>query len=310
MALANELESIAPKRKGIHSGQRTKEAVIRFLCFFCALLSVFTTFCIIFILAKETLGFFKQVSPQHFLFDRTWAPDFDKPQFGVMPLVVGTLIITLGSGLISIPMGVLTAIYLSEYARPRVRGVIKPALELLAGIPSVVYGYFGLFLITPLLQKLSSGFNVYSAAAGAIVVGIMTLPLVASLCEDAISSVPQALREGAYGLGATKSEVTVKIVIPAALSGIVASFILALSRAVGETMAVTLAAGNTPALDFNPMHSMETMTAFIVNMAKGDARAGSVEYNSIFAVGASLFAMTYLLNFVALRLVKRYRRAY
>ena len=213
-------------------------------------------------------------------------------------------------GLIAIPLGTLVGLYLSEYASLRVRAVVKPALEILAGIPTVVYGYFGVFFVTPLLRVFFPSVEVFNAASGAIVVGIMILPLVSSLCEDALSAVPRSLREGAYALGATKFEVSWRTVFPAALSGIMASFVLALSRAIGETMAVTLAAGMSPKLTFNPAQSIQTMTAYIVQISRGDTPAGTVEYQTIFAVGVTLFAFTMAMNILAIRLVKRFRQVY
>jgi phosphate transport system permease protein len=227
-----------------------------------------------------------------------------------LPLLAGTLQITLGAGLIALPVGLLAAIYLSEYARPGVRNVLKPALEILAGIPTVVYGYFGLFFVTPLLRSFFPSLEVFNAASGFIVVGIMIIPLVSSLCDDAISSVPKALREGAYGLGSTKFEVTTKIVVPAGLSGIMASFILALSRAIGETMAVTLACGSQPNLTLNPAEAIQTMTAFIVQISKGDTPSGTTPYYTLFAVGMTLFVITFLMNMLSQWLVRRYRLAY
>jgi len=290
---------------------KVREGLVKVLCFLCASLSILTTAGIIWVLAQETFHFFQRVSPVEFFTGTEWAPTFADAKFGVLPLVNGTLIITLGAALISIPLGLLTAIYLSEYASARVRNVVKPVLELLAGIPTVVFGYFALFTITPFLRQIFGGqIEVFNAAAGCIVVGIMTLPLVSSLCEDALSAVPKTLREAAYGLGSTKLEVTVKIVVPAALSGIMAAFILAVSRAIGETMAVTLAAGNTPKITLNPAESIQTMTAYIVQISKGDTPSGSLAFQTIFAVGATLFVVTMALNVLANRLVKRFRTVY
>jgi phosphate transport system permease protein len=218
--------------------------------------------------------------------------------------------ITIGAGIVAIPIGLLTAIFLSEYAPKWMRQILKPALELLAGIPTVVYGYFGLFFVTPMLKPMLPALKSSNALSGAIVVGIMILPLVSSLCEDALRAVPKALREAAYGVGATKMEVITKTVVPAALSGVMAAFILALSRALGETMAVALAAGSNPQLTFNPTESIQTMTAYIVSTAKGDAPYGTVKYNSLFAVGITLFIFTLALNLVASRLVKKFRQVY
>jgi len=293
------------------AGFRTvNEGLIRWFCFICAILSVVTTFGIVTVLLVQALPFFQSVSVVDFFTGLEWKPTPEPGKFGILPLITGTLLITVGAGLIAVPLGLLSAIYLSEYAHPRVRKYLKPMLELLAGIPTVVYGYLGLFLVTPLLKKIMPEIQASNAAAGAIVVGIMILPLVSSLCEDALSAVPKALREGAYGLGATKMEVTNRIVVPAALSGVMASFILALSRALGETMAVTLAAGSNPVLTLNPAKSIETMTAYIVTTASGDAATGSIRYTSIFAVGVTLFAFTMVMNLIAARLVKRFRQVY
>lgn len=291
-------------------GKRLREQVIFFICLLCAAISIVTTIGIITVLAREAIRFFQTVSPAVFYTGREWAPQFEPPKFGVLPLICGTLLITVGSGVIAIPLGLLTAIYLSEYAKPKVRKFVKPALELLAGIPTVVYGYFAISFVTPLLQKLSPRFEVYNVAAGAIVVGIMIVPLVSSLCEDAIVAVPKSLREGAYGLGSTKLEVSLRVVVPAALSGIMASFVLALSRAIGETMAVTLAAGARPNLTLDPRDQIQTMTAYIVSVSRGDSAVGTTEYNTIFAIGLTLFVMTFGMNMIARRLVRRFRIAY
>ncbi len=289
---------------------RGREALARWVCFVCAFLSVATTAGIIFVLSEETIGFFQQVSPIAFFTGTEWAPLFAPARFGVLPLLCGTFLVAVGAGLFALPVGLLSAIYLSEYASPRVRGIVKPMLEILAGIPTVVYGYFGVFFVTPLLRRFFPNIDVFNAASGAIVVGIMILPLVSSLCEDALSAVPRALREGGYGLGSTKMEVSTKIVVPAALSGIMASFILALSRAIGETMAVTLAAGATPKLTLNPAESIQTMTAYIVQVSLGDTPVGSLGYQTIFAVGMTLFVITLAMNILAARLVKRFRNVY
>ncbi len=278
--------------------------------FLCALVSIATTLGILFVLSREAYEFFNRVSPLVFFSSTRWAPLFNPPDYGILPLVCGTALIAVGAGLFALPLGLLSAIFMSEYASPRLRSTLKPLLEILAGIPTVVYGYFGLFFITPILRKVFPSVEVFNAASGAIVVGIMILPLVSSLCEDALTAVPRSLREGAYGLGATKMEVSLKIVTPAALSGIVASFILAISRAVGETMAVTLAAGATPKLTLNPAESIQTMTAYIVQISKGDTPAGTPEYYSIYAVGVTLFLATLFMNIMAHRLVKRFRNVY
>lgn len=287
-----------------------KEGVIKWFCLACAFLSVLTTAGIIFALLSEGIHFFQKVSILEFFGSTRWSPTFADPHYGVLPLIWGTLVITIGAGLIAVPMGLLIGIYLSEYARPKVRNILKPLLEILAGIPTVVYGFFGLFVVTPVLQKIIPGTSIFNSLSGSIVVGIMILPLVSSLCEDAIRSVPSGIREAAYGLGSSKLEVSVKVVIPGALSGIMAAFILALSRAVGETMAVTLAAGATPQLTIDPREPIQTMTAYIVQISKGDTPAGTTPYYTLFAVGLTLFVMTYLMNVLANRLVKRYRQVY
>jgi phosphate transport system permease protein len=294
-------------RRGVRNA---REGAVKWLCFACALLSVATTFGIIAVLIAESAPFFAKVPLLSFLGGTDWRPAASEPSFGILPLITGTLMITVGAGVIALPLGLLSAIFLSEYAPSRVRNLLKPALELLAGIPTVVYGYFGLFFVTPLLRNVIPGIQTSNAAAGAIVVGIMILPLVSSLCEDALTAVPRALREGAYGLGSTKTEVNTKIVVPAAFSGIMAAFILALSRALGETMAVTLAAGANPVLTLNPAKSIETMTAYIVNTAKGDAPAGTLKYQSLFAVGVTLFVFTLIMNLLAQHLVRRFRQVY
>lgn len=300
--------TILRKRGG---AQAFVEGAIKFLCLLCALVSVLTTFGIIYTLLRDSLTFFSRVSVLEFFGTTTWAPTYEPAKYGVLPLIIGTLMITIGSGLIAVPLGLLVGIFLSEYASTRTRGILKPALELLAGIPTVVYGFFGLFVVTPALAKIIPGLQTpFNGLAGAIVVGVMILPLVASLCEEAIRAVPRGLREAAYGLGATKIEVTMRIVVPAALSGIMASFILALSRAVGETMAVTLAAGAQPTLTFDPRDSIMTMTAYIVQISKGDIPTGSNAYYTLFAVGLTLFALTFLMNMLANKLVKRYRQVY
>jgi phosphate transport system permease protein len=281
--------------------------VVRTALFLCASLSIATTIGIISVLAFESLAFFREVSVFEFLFGTRWTPLLEPRSFGVLPLVGGTFMIVVGSGLVALPTGLATAIYLSEYASQRTRNIVKPILEILAGVPTVVYGYFALTTVTPLLQKVFPATQVFNAASAGIVVGIMILPMVASLCEDALSAVPSALRQGGYALGATKREVAMQVVLPAALSGVMASFVLALSRAIGETMAVTLAAGATPNLTGNPLESIQTMTAYIVQVTLGDTPAGTVEYQTVFAVGALLFVITLGMNMLASHILRRYR---
>jgi phosphate transport system permease protein len=302
-----QLHSAALKRKAT---RRWHEEGIKGILFLCALLSVAVTVAIIVVLFKEAATFFTEVPVLKFLFGTRWAPLLEPRSFGVLPLLCGTFLIVAGSALTGIPIGLASAVYLSEYASPRVRSVIKPILEILAGIPTVVYGYFALTFITPLLRVVFPGTNVFNAASASIVVGIMVLPMVASLCDDAIRAVPASLRQGAYAVGATHLEVSTRVVIPAALSGIVASFVLALSRAVGETMAVTIAAGLSPKLTLNPLESIQTMTAYIVQVSLGDTPAGTIEYETIFAVGAVLFGITLVANLIAHRILHRFREVY
>ncbi len=290
--------------------RRWSEQGIRGGLFLCAALTVITTAGIIFVLAEETYGFFGKVSIWEFLFGTQWTPLLEPKSFGVLPLLNGTLLIVFGSALLAIPVGLASATYLSEYATPRVRGFFKPILEILAGIPTVVYGYFALTFITPILQKVLPSTQVFNAASASIVVGVMILPMVASLCDDALRAVPASLREGAYALGATSFETTTRVVVPGALSGIVAAFVLALSRALGETMAVTLAAGATPKLTLNPLESIQTMTSYIVQVSLGDTPAGTIEYQTIFAVGSLLFVITLMANIVASRVMRHFREVY
>lgn len=290
-------------------GQYVEQAV-KLVLFLCASVSVLTTLAIIIVLAKETVGFFAEVSVTEFLLGTRWAPLLEPRSFGVIPLVTGTLLIVVGSALIAIPVGLASAIYLSEYASSRVRDVVKPILEVLAGIPTVVYGYFALTFITPMFRVVLPSTQVFNAASASVVVGIMVLPMVASLCDDALRSVPSSLRQAAYALGATPFEVSTRVVLPAALSGVVASFVLAVSRAIGETMAVTLAAGATPKLTLNPLESIQTVTAFIVQVSLGDTPAGGIQYKTIFAVGTLLFLITLASNVIANRILRRFREVY
>jgi phosphate transport system permease protein len=285
------------------------EAAVRGGLFVCALITVLTTVGIVAVLVRETAAFTHDVAPLDFLFGTRWTPLLEPRSFGVLPLVLGTALIVVGAGIVALPPGLATAIYLSEYASPRFRTWVKPGLEILAGIPTVVYGYFALTTVTPILARIFPSIEVFNAASGAIVVGIMILPMIASLCEDALSAVPDSLRRAGYALGATRGEVATQVVVPAALSGVSASFVLALSRALGETMAVTLAAGATPKMTLNPLESIQTMTAYIVQVSLGDTPAGTVEYRTIFAVGMLLFVMTLLMNLLAHWVLRRHRRA-
>ena len=288
----------------------SKEALIHFLLFVCAAISIFTTVGIVFILSYETLQFFKQVSIFEFLTDTQWTPLFADKHFGILPLVSGTFLTSIIAILVAIPVGMLSAIYLSEYASVKVRRVLKPTLEVLAGVPTVVYGYFALSFVTPLLQKIIPNMSGFNSLGPGIVMGIMIIPLVSSLSEDAMFSVPNSLREGAFALGSSKLRVALTVVVPAAFSGIAASFLLAISRAVGETMIVAIAAGLQPRLTLNPLVPIETMTAYIVQVSLGDTPHGTIEYNTIFAVGLMLFICTLVLNLISQYLRKRFREAY
>jgi phosphate transport system permease protein len=290
--------------------RRALEFLIERALFLSAAASVLITLGIIGVLLFETVAFFREVSIFSFLTDTQWTPNFTDRHYGVLPLVAGTLLVTAIAMGVAVPAGLLSAIYLSEYARPGVRRVVKPLLEVLAGIPTVVYGYFALLFVTPILQQVLPGLTVYNALSAGIVMGIMILPLVSSLSEDALHAVPNGLREGAYALGATKMQAALRVVVPAALSGISASFILAVSRAIGETMIVAIAAGGEPRLTLNPLGPVETMTAYIVHVAKGDIAVGTTEYRTIFAVGMVLFVMTFVLNLASDWLRRRFREEY
>ncbi len=289
---------------------RYRERALEGLFFLFAGISVLVTTGIVVILVSQALPFFRQVSIVEFLSDRQWTPLFVEKHFGILVLASATFMITAIALAVALPVGLLTAIYLSEYASDRARRTLKPLLEILAGVPTVVYGYFALTFVTPLLQKVIPGMATFNALSAGLVMGIMIIPMVASLSEDAIYAVPQSLRHAAYALGVTKREVITGVVIPAALSGIVASFVLAMSRAIGETMIVTIAAGQNPRLTLNPLVPVETMTAYIVQVSLGDTPAGSLAYQTIFAVGLTLFLMTFALNLFSHWFVRRYREKY
>jgi phosphate transport system permease protein len=289
---------------------RWAEFVIEWGLFLCALLSIGTTIGIILVLAIETFAFLREVPIVEFLTGTEWTPLFAVPRFGVLPLVVGTTLVSLIAMLVALPMGLLSAVYLSEYASAGVRRVLKPVLELLAGVPTVVYGYFALLFVTPLLQRVVPSLSGFNALSPGIVMGIMILPLVSSLAEDAMRGVPRGLREGSYALGATKMQTSLRVVVPAAFSGITAAFILAVSRAIGETMIVAIAAGQQPRLTFDPTVPVETMTAYIVQISLGDTPQGTLEYRTIFAVGMLLFIGTFGLNLVSAWLRERFREEY
>ena len=292
--------------------RRYGEKVIKGLLLVAALISLLTTFGIVYALLEETIVFFGDVGVDEFLFGTKWTPLFQSSSFGVLPLVAGTFATTFIGLLVAIPLGLGAAVYLSEYARPRVRKVIKPTLELLAGIPTIVFGYFALTFFTPefLRNFLNLDVAIFNALAAGIIIGFLIIPIVASISEDAMRAVPQSLREGAFGLGASKLQVSIRVVFPAALSGIVASIVLAMSRAVGETMVVLIAGGQQPQWGADVGKSMETLTAFIGATAKGDVPTGSTEYKTLFAVGMTLFVITLVINIISIRLVRKYRQVY
>jgi phosphate transport system permease protein len=297
------------RRKG-----KTTERVAHGFFFAAALISVATTVGIVLTLFVQSLAFFLEVSPWAFLTGTHWSPilkDVNGARhYGVLPLVAGTLLVAVIAAALAIPTGVGIAIYLSEYAPERVRKILKPAIEVLAGIPTVVYGYFALTFVTPILRVIFPDLIIFNALSAGLVMGLMIVPMISSLSEDAMMAVPLSLRQAAYALGATRFEVALRVVFPAALSGIVASFILAMSRAIGETMLVTIAAGATPRMTLNPLESIQTMTAFIVQVSQGEAPRGSLEYNTLFAVGLLLFFMTLGMNVLGSIIVRRFRESY
>jgi phosphate transport system permease protein len=285
-------------------------SIVKWLFFACAAVSILTTIGILFTLFYQALSFFDEISVWDFLTGTRWTPILKPRSYGVLPLVSGTLLVTSIAAAVALPVGLMTAIFLSEYAPDKLRRILKPVLEILAGVPTVVYGYFALTFVTPLLQTFLDDLIIFNALSAGLVMGVMIIPMVSSLSEDAMIAVPRSLREGAYALGATRYEVSLRIVVPSALSGIIAAFILALSRAIGETMLVTIAAGATPRLTLNPMESIQTMTAYIVQLSLGEAPVGSLEYNTIFAVGLVLFAMTLMMNLLGFWFVRKYREIY
>ncbi len=315
---------IGQRRKAVQLNRNRKRGalqgrIVHWLFFACAVMSVITTGGIVASLLSQSLGFLGEIALWDFLFGTTWSPILKDAEgnrhYGVLPLVSGTLLVASIAAAVAVPAGLATAIYLSEYAPDKVRRTIKPILEVLAGIPTVVYGYFALTFVTPLLQSIpirifQEDLLVFNALSAGLVMGLMIIPMVSSLSEDAMVAVPRSLRNAAYALGGTRLEVSLRVVVPAALSGIIASFILAFSRAIGETMLVTLAAGATPRLTFNPIESVQAMTAFIVQLALGETPHGSLEYNTIFAVGLLLFAFTLGMNVLGHFLVRRFREEY
>src|SRR5688500_11614582 len=298
------------ERGGIVRRGRVLERAIELALLACAVLSIGTTVGIIAVLAVETVAFLREVPVLDFLFGTQWTPLFAAPRFGVLPLVAGTALVSLIAMAVALPMGLMSAVYLSEYASERVRRLVKPVLEVLAGVPTVVYGYFALLFVTPILQRVIPDLAGFNALSPGIVMGIMILPLVSSLAEDAMRGVPRGLREGSYALGATKMQTSLRVVVPAAFSGITAAFILAVSRALGETMIVAIAAGQQPRLTWDPTVGIETMTTYIVQISMGDTPQGTLGYRTIFAVGMLLFLGTFMLNLVSAWLRQRYREEY
>ena len=309
-ATAAEGRAEAPRLRAAR--RRWGEDIIKGLLMLAAFISVLTTTGIIISLFEETISFFSEVGVADYLFGTDWAPLFEPASFGVLPLVLGTMLISLVAMLVAVPLGLAAAIYLAEYARPAVRKTIKPILELLAGVPTIVFGYFALTFFTPEILRgiLGSDVAIFNGLAAGIIVGFLIVPTVASISEDSMSAVPQSLREGSFGLGASKLQTTMRVVFPAALSGIVASVVLGLSRAVGETMVVVIAAGLSPQWGVNLLEPMETMTAFIASTAKGDIATGTIAYKTIFAVGSTLFVITLIMNLISIRFVRKYRQVY
>jgi phosphate transport system permease protein len=305
-AVVVEPAAVVLPRKRIRWG----EQFVRLILFLAAAISVLTTIGIVFSLLLPAIDFFREVSPWTFLTGTTWAPLFEPGSFGVVPLAVGTFVISFWSALVAFPLGVGVAIYLSEYAPPRISSILKPVLEILAAIPTVVLGYFALTFVTPLLRDIGINVEIFNVLSASLVLGVMLIPTVATLSEDAMAAVPRDLRDGGYALGADKLQVSTRIVVPAAISGIIAAFVLAFSRAVGETMIVLIAAGQLPQITFDPRDTIETMTAFIGATGNGDVPTGSIEYKTIFAVGLTLFVMTLVMNLISIRLVRKFREIY
>lgn len=301
-----------PGRRGLRRSRlaRPSEFVAESLLLFAALSAVAITLGIVFILVRESAAFFTHVPIVDFLTDIQWTPLFESPRYGILPLLAGTLTVSLVALAFAVPVGTITAVYLSEFASPRLRETVKPVLELLSGVPTVVFGYFALLFVTPLLQKLVPGLPGFNMLGPGIVIGIMIVPYISSLSEDAMRAVPMHLREASFAMGASRLQTAVRVVLPAATSGVVASYILAVSRAVGETMVVAIAAGQQPNLTFDPTKAAATITAYIVQVAMGDLPHGSIGYQSIFAAGLTLFLLTLSFNVLGWFVRRRYREAY
>ena len=303
-------KQLMKEKKSTASFKNVFEKIVPTILFLFAAVSVLTTIAILYTLITEAVHFFQRVSLTEFFTSTNLKPLSQNPSFGLLPLLSGTLLSTMIAMVVAGPIGLMAAIYLSEYASDRVRKLLKPMLELLAGIPTIVYGFFAFTFVTPLLRSIWPEIELTNILSPGLVMGIMIIPMVASLSEDAMTSVPNTMREGAYGLGATKLETAIKVVIPAAISGIVASFVLAISRAIGETMIVTIASGSTKNFSFDVTESMQTMTAYIVEVSSGDAAAGTTVYYSIYAVALTLFTMTFLMNLLAKKIARRFREEY
>lgn len=292
------------------TSRKIKEGVIEGILLLCALFSVFLTVSIVAILSYESYGFFKEVSFKEFFLEKEWTPLFSEPKFGIMPLVMGTLLTTSIALIVALPLGLIVAVYLSEFAPHKVREATKPALELLAAVPTVVYGYFALLFLTPILQKFIPNLSGFNALSPGIIMGIMIIPYISSVSEDAMMAVPMHIKEGSYAIGATKLQTSFRVVIPSAFSGIAAAFIVGISRAIGETMVVAIAAGGMPNLTVNPLEPVQTLTAYIVAVSLGDVPHGTISYKTIFAAGMTLFVMTLGFNILGFWLRKRIREAY
>ena len=289
---------------------RIKEKVIESALFICSFFTVLITLGIILILASETLNFFSEVSLVEFFTGTEWTPLFENKKFGILPLVCGTLLVTFIAILVALPLGLTIAVYLNEYAHKKFTAVIKPLLEILAAIPTVVYGFFALTFVTPLLQQVIPNLSGFNALSAGLVMGVMIIPYISSLSEDALRAVPNSLREAAYGMGSTRLQTAFKVMIPAASSGIIVSIILAISRAIGETMIVAIAAGQEPKLTLNPFTSLETITTYIVQVSMGDVPRNSIEYSTIFSAGITLFVFTFLLNSVSFWIKRKFHQKY
>lgn len=300
----------ADLRRRRNVGRIIGERLIQIVLLFAATVSVLTTVGIISSLITETIAFFEQVSIVEYFTETQWTPLFSIKKYGILTLVSATLLTSLIALSVAVPLGVAAAIYLSEFASPKIRGSVKSVLEILAGIPTVVYGFFALTVVTPFLKTINPDISIFNSLSAGLVMGVMIIPLVTSLSEDALSSVPNSLREAAYGLGSTRFEVATKVVVPAAVSGIVASFILAMSRVIGETMIVAIAAGQTPRFTFDPTVPVMTMTSYIVQVSLGDVPYGSLSYYTLFAVGMTLFVFTFILNIFSYWVVRRFREVY